>query len=111
MRPQLSPDEEAFPAGGGEFLGPYRDLEGFFHHEGAHDVGVRALYRAMGERGWLSLTWPESLGGLEKSPIYEFLLWDEMAYARAARPPLGAGIVAKSIIRFGTQPQKARFFR
>ena len=109
MRPQLSPEEEAFRAEVEEFLIPYRDLDGFFHHEGAHDEGVRALYKAMGERGWLSLTWPGALGGLEQSPVYEFLLWDEMAYARAARPPLGAGIVAKSIIRFGTQDQKDRF--
>ena len=26
-----------------------------------------------------------------KPPVYEFILWDEMAYARAARPPIGRG--------------------
>jgi alkylation response protein AidB-like acyl-CoA dehydrogenase len=37
------------------------------------------------------------------------MLWDEMAHARIARPPLSAGIVAKTIIRYGTQAQKARW--
>ncbi len=41
--------------------------------------------------------------------MYEFILWDEMAYARAARPPLGSGIVAKTIIRYGTDEQRQRF--
>jgi alkylation response protein AidB-like acyl-CoA dehydrogenase len=41
--------------------------------------------------------------------VYEFILWDELAYARAARPPIGSGIVAKTIIAHGTEEQKARF--
>jgi alkylation response protein AidB-like acyl-CoA dehydrogenase len=63
----------------------------------------------MGERGWLSLTWPEAWGGADRPAMYEFLLWDEMAYARAARAPVGAGLVARSIIEWGTSEQKARF--
>lgn len=41
--------------------------------------------------------------------MYELLLWDEMAYARAARPPVGAGMVARSIIEWGNPDQHARF--
>lgn len=108
MNPTLAPEEEAFRAEVAEFLQDYRDLGAFYHHEGEHDVGVRALYRALGQRGWLSLSWPLDVGGLAKPPIYEFLLWDEMAYARAARPPLGSGIVAKTIIRNGTPEQRDR---
>ncbi|HSK39142.1 MAG TPA: acyl-CoA dehydrogenase family protein, partial [Arenibaculum sp.] len=36
-----------------------------------------------------------------------YILWDEMAYARAGRPTLGAGIIAKTIMRFATDEQKA----
>lgn len=109
MNPALAPEEEAFRLEVVEFLRDYQDLGGFFHREGEYDVGVRALYRRLGEKGWLSLTWPKELGGLELPPVYEFLLWDEMAYARAARPPLGSGIVAHTIISHGTPDQRARF--
>jgi len=105
----LTPDEEAFRQSVVELLAEHRDTDGFFLHEGEHDVKVKALYRALGERGWLSLAWPEAMGGLGKPPIYEFLLWYEMAYARAARPPLGSGIIAKTIISHGTDDQRERY--
>jgi alkylation response protein AidB-like acyl-CoA dehydrogenase len=63
----------------------------------------------MGRRGWLSLGWPTEHGGTAMPPSYEYILWDEMAYARAARNPLSAGIVAKSIIRYGDDEQKKRW--
>jgi alkylation response protein AidB-like acyl-CoA dehydrogenase len=71
--------------------------------------GVTAeLYRELGNRGWLSISWPPAEGGLGKPASFEFALWDEMAYARAARPPIAAGIVARSIIEHATDSQKAR---
>ena len=109
MNPTLAPEQEEFRLEVVNFLRDYQGLDGFFHHEGSYDEGVRALYKALGERGWLSLAWPESAGGAAKSPVYEYLLWDEMAYARAARPPLGSGIVAKTIISHGNDEQRERF--
>lgn len=109
MNPTLAPEQEEFRLEVVDFLRDYQGLDGFFHHEGSYDEGVRALYKALGERGWLSLAWPESAGGAAKSPVYEYLLWDEMAYARAARPPLGSGIVAKTIISHGNDEQRERF--
>jgi len=105
----LAPEEEAFRQEVVAFLAGFAGTDGFFFHEAEHDVKVRALYRALGERGWLSLAWPKQWGGLGLPPIYEFLLWDEMAYARAARPPLGSGIVAKTIIGYGTDDQRGRY--
>jgi len=101
----FSTEEEAFRAEVREFLEDYRDLDGFFG-QGHKWQEVRALFSAMGERGWLSLTWPKRWGGLEKGPAYEYILWDEVAYARAARNPLSAGIVAKSILRYGSDAQR-----
>ena len=70
---------------------------------------MRAFFRALGARGWLSLGWPREAGGLGRGPLFEFLLWDEIAYRRLARPPLGAGIVAKTLIRAGDDAQRARW--
>lgn len=109
MNLAFSPEEEAFRDEVRAFLGGYQALNGFFDREADEGRAVDDLYRAMGARGWLSLAWPPEAGGMGRSPTYEFILWDEMAYARAARPPLGAGIVAKTIIARGTEDQKARF--
>lgn len=109
MRPMLSEQEEAFRSEVRAFLAEHADVQSFFLHEGDDDVAVRRLYRALGERNWLSLAWPPEVGGLGLPPVYEFILWDEMAYARAARPPISSGIVAKTIINHGTPEQRERF--
>jgi 3-oxocholest-4-en-26-oyl-CoA dehydrogenase alpha subunit len=83
-----------------------RDPLQFFKERG--DVTKR-IYRDLGERGWLSQCWPAEHGGRGLSPVYEFLLWDELAYARAARVAMGPGVVAKTLIRYGTQEQRDRF--
>ena len=109
MRVALDGPEEAFRRDVVAFLAEQGEVDGYFHHEGEYNDRIRTLYRALGRRGWLSLSWPVAAGGMGRPAIYEFLLWDEMAYARAARPPLGSGIVAKTIIAHGTPEQWARF--
>jgi len=104
----FSEDELRFRAGVREFLQDYRDLDGFFT-QGHKWKAVKELFCAMGERGWLALAWPDHAGGLGKGPAYEYLLWDEVAYARAARNPLAAGIVARTLIRYGTPDQHERW--
>jgi 3-oxocholest-4-en-26-oyl-CoA dehydrogenase alpha subunit len=66
------------------------------------------LYRALGERGWLAVSWPESAGGAGRPPQFEFAMWDELAYARAARPSIAVGLIGRSIIDAGTEAQRAR---
>ena len=104
----FSEDEEAFRAEVVEFLVDYHDLDAFFL-QGHKWQRVKALFAAMGERGWLSLAWPREYGGLERGPAYEYILWDEVAYVRAARNPLASGIVAKTIVRHGSEEQKKRW--
>jgi alkylation response protein AidB-like acyl-CoA dehydrogenase len=104
----FSAEEEGFRREVIDFLSGWRHLEGFFLM-GTHWTEVTRFFRTLGERGWLSLGWPESAGGLGRPPTYEYILWDEAAYARVARPPLDAGIVAKSILRAGTEAQRARW--
>ncbi len=108
MNVGFSRAEEVFRAEVVAFLEDYRGLDGFFL-QGHKWERVKALFRAMGARGWLSLAWPRDRGGLAKPPSYEYILWDEVAYARAARNPLSAGIVAKTILRYGSDAQQQRW--
>ena len=108
MNFRFSPEEEAFREEVVDFLRPYRGLEGFVR-QGEKWPEVRALFAAMAERGWLSLGWPEALGGLGRGLAYEYILWDEFGHARAARNPLSAGIVARTLIRHGTDAQQRRW--
>jgi alkylation response protein AidB-like acyl-CoA dehydrogenase len=108
LRFAFSAAEERFRAEVIEFLAEWRHLDGFFE-QGQRWPEVRELFRAMGARGWLSLAWPESEGGLGRSLGFEYLLWDEVAYARAARNPLSAGIVARTLLRHGSEAQRRRF--
>ena len=108
MNPRFGRAEETFRDEVRALLADYRDLDGFFR-QGHQWARVKQLFEAMGERGWLSLAWPEADGGLGLGPAYEYILWDETAYARAARNPLSAGIVARSLIRVGSPEQKRRW--
>ncbi len=104
----LTDEQAAFRAEVRSFLSAYRDLDGYYF-QGSRWPRVRALFEELGRRGWLAIAWPAGEGGLGKGPVEEFVLWDEMAYARAARPPLSAGIVAKTILAHGTEEQRARW--
>ena len=72
------------------------------------DGATRDLYQALGSRGWLSLSWPRAHGGRGASVSYEFLLWDTLAYLRAARPDIGPGMIARLIIDHGSADQHQR---
>ena len=86
MNPRFSDEEEAFRDDVRALLADYTDLDGFFR-QGHQWARVKSLFEAMGERGWLSLAWPTEVGGMGRGPAEEYILWDEVAYARAARNP------------------------
>lgn len=109
MNLDLGPEFVAFRDEVRAFLDQHVEMDGFFHHEGDHHAATQRLYGALGERNWLALAWPTEVGGEGRHPLFEFVLWNEMARYRAARPPLGSGIVAKTIISAGTTDQKERF--
>jgi alkylation response protein AidB-like acyl-CoA dehydrogenase len=102
----FTPEQEALRRDIRQFLGadaPPRDPRQYFLGRGG---ASRDLYRALGKRGWLSLAWPVEHGGAGAPPSTEFVLWDELAYARAVRPDLAAGIVARTLIAHGTPAQQ-----
>ncbi len=69
---------------------------------------ARELYQLLGERGWLSMGWPRSHGGSDAPLSHEFLLWDTLAYYRAARPDLGPGLIAHILIDAGSAELQGR---
>jgi alkylation response protein AidB-like acyl-CoA dehydrogenase len=69
---------------------------------------ARELYRLLGARGWLSMGWPRTHGGSDAPVSHEFLLWDTLAYYRAARPDLGPGLIAHIVIEAGSADLQAQ---
>lgn len=104
MRSLFDAEERAFQDEVREFLEDWQDLDAYLSH-GDRWEQVAALFRAIGARGWLSMSWPEAAGGLGRGPAFEYILWDEVAYARAARNPLSS-IVARTLVRAGSDAQR-----
>jgi len=77
-----------------------------------HEMGgplSRQLARRMGDDGWLGIGWPKEYGGQDRSPMEQLIFFDEAARAGAPVPLLTINTVGPTIMRFGTDEQKARF--
>jgi alkylation response protein AidB-like acyl-CoA dehydrogenase len=104
MHFEIPPEDLEFREEVVAFVSGHRDVGGYYWRDG-NEGGVQAFYRALGERGWLAATWPEQFGGMGRSVVAEYLLWNAIARVRAARPLFGSGIIAKSLMRHGTPEQ------
>lgn len=71
----------------------------------------RAWERRLGADGWIGLGWPREAGGRGASLIQQ-VIWHE-EYARAGGPGrlghIGEGLLAPTVIAFGSDAQKRRF--
>jgi alkylation response protein AidB-like acyl-CoA dehydrogenase len=68
---------------------------------GAHS---RAFMRALGERGWISMCWPEAHGGRAQPMFMKLVLFEELARAGAPFGPLaGSWQTADAIIEYGSE--------
>jgi 3-oxocholest-4-en-26-oyl-CoA dehydrogenase alpha subunit len=68
---------------------------------GAHS---RAFMRVLGERGWISMCWPEAFGGRARPMFFKLVLFEELALAGAPFGPLaGSWQTADAIIEYGTE--------
>ena len=63
----------------------------------------------LGREGWLGVGWPVEIGGQGRSPIEEFLFFDEMHRAGFPIPLLTLCTVGPTLISHGTAEQKAEF--
>ena len=82
--------------------------------KGLHDgrgVGpvLREVVRQMGKDGWLGIGWPQEFGGQGRSQIEQFIFFDESMRAGAPVPMLTVNTVAPSIMKYGSDEQKAFF--
>jgi alkylation response protein AidB-like acyl-CoA dehydrogenase len=69
----------------------------------------RTFMAALGERGWLGMTWPKDYGGSEGEGVYEYLLNEQLAGRGGPQIGKGVGIVGKTIIRHGNETLKEEF--
>ena len=71
----------------------------------------KAWERRLGEAGWIGLGWPEACGGRALPLTRQVIFFEE--YARAGGPGrlghIGEGLLAPTLIAFGSEEQKRRF--
>jgi alkylation response protein AidB-like acyl-CoA dehydrogenase len=65
--------------------------------------------RRLGADGWLGIGWPREYGGQGRTPIEQFIFFDEAARAGIMLPTLTINAVAPAIMEHGTAAQKVRF--
>ena len=82
--------------------------EGLAKSEGIGPA-MRAVVRQMGKDGWLGVGWPKEFGGRGFGPVEQFVFFDESMRAGAPVPMLTINTVGPTIMRYGTDDQKAYF--
>ncbi len=112
MNFRLTKEQEAFREEVQAFLAEAwpEEKRSFFpdNRPEAYQEEVR-FRRKMGERGYLSLAWPKKYGGQERTPMEQFLFHWEIAYAGAPFPSTAVGIVAPTLMRYGSEEQKRTY--
>ncbi len=70
-----------------------------------------AWERKLGEAGWIGIGWPKSVGGRDLDLSQQVVFHEE--YARAGGPGrvghIGEGLLAPTLIHYGSEEQKQRF--
>jgi alkylation response protein AidB-like acyl-CoA dehydrogenase len=114
---RFSPEEEAFRQEVAALLEMEVPVEyrrkrlTFFDMSAQHDwIQVhRRMAEILGEKGWLSIHWPEEYGGRGLSPFYRLILREELArYHSPGYDSIGCGIVAPAILLKGSEEQKKK---
>jgi 3-oxocholest-4-en-26-oyl-CoA dehydrogenase alpha subunit len=69
----------------------------------------RELTLRMGRDGWLGIGWPKEYGGQGRSAVEQFIFFDEAQRAGAPVPFLTINTVGPTLMRYGSDEQKAAF--
>jgi alkylation response protein AidB-like acyl-CoA dehydrogenase len=67
----------------------------------------KEVIRQIGHDGWLGIGWPEEYGGQDRSMMDQLIFTDEAAIAGVPIPYLTLNTVGPTIMRFGSDAQKA----
>ena len=71
--------------------------------------GARKMAHKLGQKGWLTLGWPEEYGGVPGAYFKKLILFEEMAYHGAPGvDPFGVKMLAPILLVYGTEEQKRR---
>ncbi|MCH8007878.1 MAG: acyl-CoA dehydrogenase family protein, partial [Chloroflexi bacterium] len=69
----------------------------------------QAWFKKLANKGWIAPAWPKEYGGAGLTTMQQFVLNEELALNRAARPMhliIGLGMAGPTIIVHGTEEQK-----
>ncbi|MFJ5841440.1 acyl-CoA dehydrogenase family protein [Streptomyces shenzhenensis] len=69
----------------------------------------RDTIRRLGADRWLGVGWPEEYGGRGLTAMEQFIFFDEAAQAGVPLPLMALNTVGPTLMRFGTDEQKAYF--
>ncbi|MEU0266871.1 acyl-CoA dehydrogenase family protein [Nocardioides sp. NPDC006303] len=81
---------------------------GEFGDEADKEVYLSTI-RQIGADGWLGIGWPKEYGGQDRSMVEQLIFTDAAAVAGVPIPYLTLNTVGPTIMRFGTDEQKAYF--
>lgn len=70
-------------------------------------LAYKEIVRQLGKDGWLALGWPKEYGGQDRSMLDQLIFTDEAAIAGVPVPFLTVNTVGPTIMRYGTDEQKA----
>jgi alkylation response protein AidB-like acyl-CoA dehydrogenase len=85
------------------------EVQAALHDEVGCGPVNREIVRRMGADGWLGIGWPREYGGQGRSPIEQFIFFDESMRAGAPVPMLTINSVAPTLMKYGSEEQKADF--
>jgi alkylation response protein AidB-like acyl-CoA dehydrogenase len=92
----------------------FASFDGEYDTEGLDLAGenapkVRAVFKKLGADGWLGFGWPKEYGGQGRSAVEQYVVFDEIQRAGVPFPFVTINTVGPTIMRFGTDEQKAAF--
>jgi hypothetical protein len=76
---------------------------------GTDEQSFREAIRRLGKDGWLGFGWPKEYGGQGRSAIEQYVVFDEIQRAGVPFPFVTINTVGPTIMRFGTEEQKAAY--
>jgi hypothetical protein len=76
---------------------------------GENSPRFRPLVRQLGQDGWLGIGWPTEFGGQGRPATDQFVFFDEVQRAGAPFPFVTLNTVGPTLMRFGSDEQKAFF--